>query len=413
MADEEKLALLKSGVSEWNKWRQLDVKERSLGRPILNWTIAARPDVGVVDLRGANLEGVDLRYAQLEHCSLEGANLNGADLRGARLDSTILSEAKLVRANLQHASLNGTIASFANFEGANVSATSICYAILHIVNFLNCNLEVADLRDSDLRDADLRYSNLKRSELSLVKFIGTKLDGADMNDASMGSTVFAGVDLSEVLGLDSVQHRGPSSIGLDTLYMSHGTIPEVFLRGAGISERFLQYLPPLLVPNAIDYYSCFISYSHQQKSFARRLHDQLQMRGVRCWLDEHQILPGQDIYDMIDQGIRLWDKVLLCCSKESLSSWWVNDEIDKALEKERALQQERGVKVLTIVPINLDNFVFEGWQDGRAATLRKRMAANFVDWEHDNSIFESAFEKIVRTLRSDIEAQLGPPEPKL
>ena len=41
----------------------------------------------------------------------------------------------------------------------------------------------------------------------------------------------------------------------------------------------------------------------------------LQSGGIRCWLDERQLLPGDDIYDMVDRGIRLWDKVLLCCSE--------------------------------------------------------------------------------------------------
>ena len=75
-----------------------------------------------------------------------------------------------------------------------------------------------------------------------------------------------------------------------------------------------------LLNQAIEFYSCFISYSHAEKPFAYRLHDTLQSRGIRCWLDEHQVLPGDDIYDQVDRGIRLWDKVLLCCSKESLTT---------------------------------------------------------------------------------------------
>ena len=88
----------------------------------------------------------------------------------------------------------------------------------------------------------------------------------------------------------------------------------------------------LMIANPIEFYSCFISYSHRDKDFARAIYDSLQGRGIRCWMDERALLPGDDIYDKVNEGIRLWDKILLCCSEDSLTSWWVEDEIDKALE---------------------------------------------------------------------------------
>jgi len=36
---------------------------------------------------------------------------------------------------------------------------------------------------------------------------------------------------------------------------------------------------------------------------------------------DHQLLPGDDLHEGIDRGIRLRDKVLLCESKSSLTSW--------------------------------------------------------------------------------------------
>ena len=48
--------------------------------------------------------------------------------------------------------------------------------------------------------------------------------------------------------------------------------------------------------------------------------------GFRRWLDEHQMLPGDPIHEKIDPGIRIWDKVMLCCSQESMKSWWVERE---------------------------------------------------------------------------------------
>ena len=86
-------------------------------------------------------------------------------------------------------------------------------------------------------------------------------------------------------------------------------------------DEFIAYIGSM-VGRPIEFYCCFISYSHEDNLFARRLLDALQGRGIRCWLDEKQMLPGDDIYEQVDRGIRSWDKVLLCCSEHSLASWW-------------------------------------------------------------------------------------------
>ncbi len=165
---------------------------------------------------------------------------------------------------------------------------------------------------------------------------------------------------------------------------------------------------------SIEFYSCFISYSHADKSFARRLHDALQVRGIRCWMDEHQLRPGDKIYTEVDQGIRLWDKVLLCCSEASLKSRWVDNEVKIAFDKEQRAWKERGQEVLALIPLNLDGYLFSGgWESGMAAEVKSRLAADFTGWETDNSKFESEFEKLVRALRADAGGREQPPQPRL
>jgi hypothetical protein len=79
------------------------------------------------------------------------------------------------------------------------------------------------------------------------------------------------------------------------------------------------------------------------------------------------MLPGDDIYEQVDRGIKLWDKVLLCCSRHSLTSWWV----DTAFEKERRLMRERGKRTLALVPLNLDGYIFKDqWASGKAQQVR-------------------------------------------
>jgi hypothetical protein len=148
------------------------------------------------------------------------------------------------------------------------------------------NLTGADLRGTDLSMMDLSGANLAGVDLTMVDLTRVDLSGTDFSGAHSQSTVFGNVDLSTVRGLDTLEHCGPSTIGIDTLYRSHGNLPEVFLWGAGVPEDFITSIRSL-VGRAFEFYACVISYNHTDKPFARRLHDPWQGRGIRCWLDEH------------------------------------------------------------------------------------------------------------------------------
>src|SRR5436189_5614353 len=99
---------------------------------------------------------------------------------------------------------------------------------------------------------------------------------------------------------------------------------------------FITYIRSL-AGKAIEYYSCFISYSSKDEAFAKRLYADLQSNNVRCWFAPHDLKIGDRYRDRIDESIRLYDKLLLILSKHAVTSSWVEQEVETALEKERIL----------------------------------------------------------------------------
>lgn len=425
MANPEHVAILKQGVDAWNQWRgenpdvRPDLSDVVLKADDLSGTYLSR-----ADLTGADLSDAILKKAYLWEANLSRANLTGADLREVDFDEANLSGASLVKTNISRASLRGIDLSGAflgeadlkeaDLKEADLRNADLDRAYLAGASLIGANLIGANLGDAILRNAWLWDADISRTNLSGADLSGANLRNSDLNNALFNGTILANLDLSLIKGLESTHHSGPSTIGIDTLYLSDGNIPEVFLRGCGVPDTMITFAKSL-VGKAIDFYSCFISYSHADREFARQLHDRLQGEGIRCWLDEHQMNPGDDIYEEIERGIRYWDKVLLCASENSLNSWWCDNELDTAFSKERDLMKSRpgGRQVKALIPLDLDGYLFsDDYHSGKKQKLKSRLAADFQGWEHDNGVFVQGVESVINALRTD-GGKEAPPESKL
>lgn len=78
-----------------------------------------------------------------------GANLKQSDLQGVNLKGADLSYADLSEANLQSASLRGVDLSYADMEQANLQNADLRGAILIGTNFRSVDLSQTHLRDAD------------------------------------------------------------------------------------------------------------------------------------------------------------------------------------------------------------------------------------------------------------------------
>lgn len=357
--------LLLTSVEEWNAARKAnpDLKPHLEGAVLMN----------------ANLIGADLSYANLYQANLYRANLDGSNLIRADLNYADISYVKLRDAHISNAYLG-----WADLSEADLSGSNLCYADLSRAYFYGTNFNNV---------------NLCGAVLDGVNFNGANLRNANLNGISIGNTLFGAVDLSQTKGLETVKHDGPSTIGIDTIYLSHGNIPEVFLRGCGVPDNFIEYARSLTA-KAFDYYSCFISHSTADKVFADRLHADLQAKGVRCWYAPHDIEGGEHIETQIDRAIKVHEKVLLVLSESSINSNWVKREISKAVKREEA----EGKRVL--FPISLVDFSkIEEWEfvdsKGRdlSEEIRKFYIPSFKGWKNDNSLYTTEFDKLLKAFK--------------
>jgi len=431
MANQEHLNTLKQGVEVWNRWRQenpgvrpdlsqadltaadlrrVDLHVADLGRADLSEAILfeaalrgadlSGAALRAADLSGANLSGADLAGAGLVGANLVGTDLRGTDLRGMDLIGAALAGADLAGADLAGANLSRVDLVGANLNQADLSGAALFEAGLRGVNLVGADLSRADLVGTDLSGADLTEANLHGAVLFEANLRGTVLTNADLSEARMGYTVLADVDLSAARGLDAVDHAGPSHISTDTIYRSRGQVPEVFLRGVGVPEPFIAALPSLAGQAAPDY-SCFISYSSKDRPFARRLHADLQARGVRCWFAPKDTVGGKKIYDQVDQAIRYRDKLVLVLSEHSLDSEWLAAEI------RRAHQSGVGSGRRKLFPIRLVGMkALQAWQcfdadAGRdlAVEVRDHFVPDFSTWE-DPDAYQSALDRLLDDLKA-------------
>jgi len=343
MAEQELIGILRQCREEWSTWRKLH-------RDI-------RPNFS-----NANLINADLREAKLSHADLPGAYLIGADLSHADLSYADLPGAYLINADL----------SRANLSRANLSHTELN----------NVKLIDADLINADLSHTDLSGANLSLANLSL----------ANLSRAALRSTVVGNVDLRTVQGLDTVKHYGPSTIGTDTLERSQGDIPEVFLRGVGLSDTFIEYARAL-VKKPFDYYTCFISYSSKDEEFTKRLYNDLQGAGVRCWFAPKDMDIGDEIQYRINESIRIYDKLLLILSKHSVNSTWVEYEIKRALNKEPAGVQN------VLYPVRLDKAILTCEMEWVQDIKQTRHIGNFEKWRTNQDAYQESFNRLLRALK--------------
>lgn len=310
-------------------------------------------------------------------------------------------------ADLSGIELSGADLAEIDFRRVNLQGTSL----------VGANLYVADLREADLREARLGGADLSRANLCGANLHGANLYGANLNQAHTddanfdgiitGLTIFSYNDLSKTKGLENVDHISESVIGIQTLRLSKGKIPEIFLRGCGVSDleiefaklqaqgldheeinKILYRMHDLRANRPIQISPLFISYSHADKAFVDRVEKSLNEQGIRFWRDIHDATAGR-LETQIDRAITQNQTVLLILSENSIKSDWVQHEVRKARELEKEIKQD------VLCPVALDDsWRTSPWPGRVMEQVKEYNILDFSNW-HDDNKYKKTLDRLI------------------
>ena len=177
---------LKEKSDEFGKWA-LGLQPRSDIQNAVQTLGRLRQIEGVetqhvtIDLRNANLQGVNFDGGRFEFALLNKAHLHAANLTAAKFVQADFSDAKLQKAVLVEAEM----------QNATFIAAKMQFAILRHAGLLG-----ADLRAANLSNADLSDAQLGKADLTAAKLIGANLNDAQLQSTELAVANLAGANLA-------------------------------------------------------------------------------------------------------------------------------------------------------------------------------------------------------------------------
>jgi uncharacterized protein YjbI with pentapeptide repeats len=349
MAQREQLEHLEEGVGAWNTWRRAnpqirpDLRQADIGERFLN----------LIDLSGADLRGVDLGGTHLRGAVLRHADLSGAHLYGASLIAADLSYARLVEANLALADLidavfiqavmpqvqcTGAQAYGSHFSGADLRRADFQHADLTRSDFSRAHLNTADMRQAclvradftqaNLGEADLSNAVLRQANLHQTQLHGAVLNGADFAEAHLLETYLINMDLTDAQNLETCYFHGPSTLDIRTLARAK-QLPRAFLQGCGWPDYLINLVPPCLpMKQSIALYLC---YAAKDERLALKVFQDLQLRGIRCWLAPGELKEGARFGPVLQRNESANVRQILILSQYSVGCSWLEQKVEEAL----------------------------------------------------------------------------------
>jgi hypothetical protein len=299
MAKTSDIELLCRGVGAWNTQR----KEKDFV-PVLTHL-----DIRNADLRGVNLFGADFDGTRMTNVNLQNANLERARLNGVRITNTHFGNSNLAGVEL---------------KGADFTRVCLHNAILDKSIGLDFKVRHGDLTDVSVCDAKLEMTHLYNCDLTAADFRGSALP----------DTVFKRVVIDDLCRAEA------EKTGARILYANEPH-PNEWVDWDAFDVRCDDAEFGVIIYEGRAYWIAegrwdfFISHASEDKnSVARPLAEALRALNQRVWFDELTIKAGDSLEDVIAQGTQASVFGIAVVSPRFFGRRWTEAELT-ALEQKR------------------------------------------------------------------------------
>ena len=130
----------------------------------------------------------------------------------------------------------------------------------------------------------------------------------------------------------------------------------------------------------------FLTYAHSDKKAVRQIYHRLIRNQINTWLDEKELIPGQDWKHEIRQAILRSKIVIVCLSKQfNKQGGFRHEELQIALEKARSFPEGE----IFIVPARLE---------------KCDLPEPLRQWQCVDLFEADGFRKLLRALKKDLSS---------
>lgn len=278
------------------------------------------------------------------------------------------------------------------------------------ITFQNCYLHFLDIEP--IGDSCKEEINFVECIIAESSFDRVDFSNSYFLDCSLSLCQFTSCSFSKstLLGKNQTPGNEFNMIDIRTIINSAPIDPRNLSSLFGIQNSDIkEYLIGLT--SKIEFQSIFISYSFEDRKFAKMLNEELSRMGILTFLWEKDSPGGKQMKNIMSESVKDKDRVLFIASSYSLKSQACHYELSEGRKKQEKTWED------VLFPIHIDKFLFEVkkenirpinsqeeyWQN--ILELRRLNSLSFEDFTNvesrDSQQFEKQLFRLIKGLRKN------------